>query len=298
MTAFPPMREGILTRGIGSFYTVEEKDGTRHTVRAKKKFRKLRLTPMVGDRVRFTPGSGEEHGWLEEILPRDNEMVRPPVSNISLLLMVIAPAPEADLLLVDRMLAQARRQGIERKILVNKQDLDPDLSGRIREIYRGADCEVLSCSAVTGEGLEAVRRAMTGQVSCLAGQSGVGKSSLLNAILETRQETGEISPRIARGRNTTRHVELFTAGGIRVLDTAGFSLLEMTEIMDPVTLKEDYPEFVALEGQCRFSPCLHDREPGCAVMEAVRAHRISPERVERYRILLGQVRETWKERYD
>ena len=292
--AFP----GVIVRGIGSFYSVRDEHGEVFTVRAKKKFRKLGLTPLVGDRVLFQPGEEDTDGWLEEILPRDNVFVRPPVANISRMIVVIAPEPAPDLLLVDRLMARACQQGMKRTLLVNKQDLDADLCERMREQYRGAGCEVVGVSSLTGEGLDAVRRLMEHEVSCLAGQSGVGKSTLLNTLLGLEQETGEISERILRGRNTTRHVELFTRGEIQVLDTAGFSLLEIEEVMDPALLREMWPEFDEHEGTCRFVPCLHDREPGCRVTQAAASGQISRERLERYRILLSQVRKTWKERYD
>jgi len=139
---------------------------------------------------------------------------------------------------------------------------------------------------------------MAGELCCLTGQSGVGKSTLLNALLGLSLETGEISQRILRGKNTTRHAELLMKDGLRVLDTAGFSLLELDAAMEPVALREYYPEFREHEGQCRFIPCYHDREPGCAVREACENGSIDLERLERYRALLTEVRKRWRERYD
>ena len=152
-------------------------------------------------------------------------------------------------------------------------------------------------SSRTGEGLQDVREAMRGGICCLAGQSGVGKSTLLNHLFGLDLETGDISEKIQRGKNTTRRTELFTSGDVRVLDSAGFSQLEMEEVMDPVLLKDLYPDFAPYEGTCRFYPCLHDREPGCKVAEACREGKIHPDRLERYRQLLGEVRDTWKTRY-
>ncbi|MBR3493871.1 MAG: ribosome small subunit-dependent GTPase A [Clostridia bacterium] len=292
------MLEGILIRGIGSFYTAVTADGEEYLLRCKKKFRHLGQTPMVGDRVRFTPGTGEEEGWVEELLPRRSFFVRPPVANVETLLIVLCPTPEPDFLLADRLLVECRRQGIRSLLVSAKTDLGEDLPERLRREYARAEAPVYPVSTVTGEGLQALREAMGQDLCCLAGQSGVGKSTLLGALTGLNLETGEISRRIARGKNTTRRAELLLAGGLRVFDTAGFSLLALSGVTEPEKLREDYPEFLPYEGTCRFQPCLHDREPGCAVTRAVAEGELNPERIARYRQLLAEVRETWKGRYD
>ena len=291
--------EGVLVKGIGSFYTVRTEQGAEFTVRCKKKFRRERMTPMVGDRVRFTPGQGEEHGWLEEILPRETECLRPPVANVTMLVIVLAPVPEPDMLLADRQISRALAQGMDVAIVVNKSDLDPDLAGRIRREYAAAGIPVFGVSALRQTGLQKVRDEMaSGGLCCLTGQSGAGKSTLLNALLDLNLETGSISRKISRGKNTTRHTELIEKNGLRVMDTAGFNLLEAENALEPEKLKERWPEFAAYEGKCRFRECLHDREPGCAVTEAARRGEISEERLGRYRQLLAEAREVWRERYD
>lgn len=292
------MRQGTLVRGFGGFYAVRDAEGQEFTLRCKKKFRRLGLSPLVGDEVLFTPGEGEEHGWLEEILPRSSQCLRPPVANVSLLLIVVAPVPEPDLLLVDRMMVRARAQGMDMLLVVNKCDLDAGLAQELQAQYAGAQAPVFAVSAESGQGLGALRERMGGRLCCLTGQSGVGKSTLLNALLGLSLETGEISRKIQRGKNTTRHAELLMKDGLRVLDTAGFSLLELDAATEPIALKEYYPEFARWEGQCRFNPCYHDREPGCAVTAACQAGEMDPMRLERYRQLLQEVRQTWKERYD
>lgn len=290
---------GVLVRGFGGFYVAADETGAEYTLRCKKKFRRMRISPLVGDEVLFTPGTGEEHGWLEDILPRRSECLRPPVANVTLLLVVICPSPEPDLLLVDRLLVRARLQGMKTAIVVNKCDLDRGLAEDIRRQYTGADCPVLAVSARERSGLDEVRALMQGEgCCCLTGQSGVGKSTLLNALLGLSLETGDISEKIQRGKNTTRHAQLLLHDGIRVLDTAGFSLLELDARMEPDRLRECYPEFEPYEGRCRFTPCLHDREPGCAVTAALADGAVSQERVERYRTLLADVREVWKQRYN
>ena len=292
------MRQGTLVRGFGGFYTVRDAEGQEFTLRCKKKFRRLGLSPLVGDEVLFTPGEGEEHGWLEEILPRSSQCLRPPVANVSLLLIVVAPVPEPDLLLVDRMMVRARAQGMDMLLVVNKCDLDEGLAQELSAQYAGAQVLVYAVSAESGQGLATLRERMGGRLCCLTGQSGVGKSTLLNALLGLSLETGEISRKIQRGKNTTRHAELLVKDGLRVLDTAGFSLLELDGGMEPVTLKEYYPEFAEYEGKCRFEPCYHDREPGCAVTAACGEGAIHPRRLARYRALLAEVRQAWRERYD
>ena len=293
------MRQGVLVRGFGGFYVAVDDQGTEHILRCKKKFRRMHISPLVGDELIFTPGEGEEHGWVEEILPRRTECLRPPAANVSLLVVVICPSPEPDLLLVDRLLVRARLQGMKTAIVVNKSDLDEALAGEIRRQYEKADCPVLTASAREKAGLEELRAIMQGEsCCCLTGQSGVGKSTLLNALLGLQLETGDISEKIQRGKNTTRHAQMLIRDGIRVLDTAGFSLLELDARMEPDKLRACYPEFQEHEGLCRFTPCMHDREPGCSVTAAVQAGEIDPGRVERYRLLLSDVRETWKQRYN
>ena len=289
---------GTLTRGIGSFYTVRTPSGETFTVRAKKKFRHQKMTPLVGDEVLFLLGSGEEDGWLEEILPRRSECIRPPVANVSLLMLVVAPEPEPDLLLMDRLILTAYRQQMKVCMVVTKSDLDPALYVTLCKQYSRSGVQVIRASSMTGEGLEDVRHVMRRETCCLAGQSGAGKSTMLNALFDLKQETGDISDRIRRGKNTTRKAELFVQDDIRILDTAGFSLLEMEEIMDPVEVRLLYPEFQEYEGTCRFEPCLHDREPGCSVSAAVAQGELNEERVKRYRALLSEIRERWKGRYD
>lgn len=290
---------GVLIRGIGSFYTVRDAAGAEYVLRCKKKVRHERMTPLVGDEVLFTPGRGGEHGWLEEILPRTSECLRPPVANVNLLVAVIAPVPEPDLLLVDRQISRAFSQGMDVLMVVNKCDLDSTLADRMCAEYRQTGIRVIAVSAKKGTGLEEVREALDGgKLCCFTGQSGAGKSTLINALLDLNLETGSISRRISRGKNTTRHTELIEKNGIRVMDTAGFNLLEAENALDPQNLKERYPEFAPYEGKCRFRECLHDREPGCAVKDAAEQGLISPERLGRYRMLLAEAREVWRERYD
>ena len=290
---------GVLIRGIGSFYTVRDAEKREYTLRCKKKFRREGMTPLVGDEVLFTPGQGEEHGWLEEILPRRTVCLRPPVANVTRLVIVTAPVPEPDLLLVDRQISRAFSQGMDVLMIVNKCDLDGTLADTMRQEYARTGIRVIAVSAKNGEGIDEVRKALEGEaLCCFTGQSGAGKSTLLNALLDLNLETGNISRKISRGKNTTRHTELIEKNGIRVMDTAGFNLLEAESALEPEKLRERYPEFEPFEGKCRFRECLHDREPGCAVAEAAEQGLISGGRLDRYRALLAETREVWRERYD
>ena len=294
------MIRGRIIRGMGGLYTAKDAAGEEYVLRAKKKFRRMHLTPLVGDEIWLTRGEiSDEHGWIEEILPRKTECFRPPVANVSLLAIVIAPQPEPDLLLVDKMLILAHRSGLKCMLIVNKTDLDGQLYDKIRQQYALSGAQVMPACAEKQMGLEELKRIFGGETVCFCGQSGVGKSTLLNALLQLHVETGEISRKILRGKNTTRHAELFDAGSFQVMDTPGFSLLEMqTEPEDPVLLQDAYPEFEPFKGECRFQPCFHDKEPGCAVLEAFKNGRIAPERVDRYHILLHEMRQVWRNRYD
>lgn len=226
-------------------------------------------------------------------------------------MIVAAPEPVPDLLLIDRLLSRAFGQNIHAVLVFNKADLisshpeadmiHPD-SPRPDELllqdYTPAGIPVIPVSASRKTNLEALTARMEGEITCFAGQSGVGKSTLLNALTGLQVATGDLSVRIARGKNTTRSAELFVKGRLRIMDSAGFSLLETEKELPPDQLKNRYPEFVPLEGKCRFRGCLHDREPGCAVREAVQNGLISSGRFERYHVLLHELIENWNHRYD
>ncbi len=291
--------EGSVLSGVGGFYTVLTEEGQRYTLRAQGKLRRQRMTPMVGDKVRFQPGEGDQHGWLEAILPRRNQLIRPPVANIDRIAIVVsAGTPQPDLMLVDRMLIFARMNGIEPMIVVNKCDEDDGMAADIAGQYAGTGAPVFRVCAATGDGLDGLREALRGTVHALGGQSGVGKSTLINKLYGLQQETGSLSEKIERGKNTTRHCELIPLeGGGMVLDTPGFSLLELN-LMDSVELRHLIPEFEEHEGCCRFQPCVHVSEPGCSVRAAVADGRISQARWERYKTLHADMTQRWRDRYD
>ena len=290
---------GVILQGVGGFYTARDEAGREYTLRAQGKLRRERMKPKVGDHVALMPGEGEEHGWICRILPRRNELTRPPVANIDVIVIVVAAAtPDPDLMMADRLMLNARRAGIAVQLAINKCDLNPGRAADIARQYRGAEASPVMLCAATGEGVEALRKRLRGRVHALAGQSGAGKSTLINALYGLTLETGDLSRRIERGRNTTRHCQLIpVAGGGMVLDTPGFSLLE-SEVFDPVALKESWPEFAPFEGKCYFQPCYHATEPRCAVREAVAEGQIDGRRHERYCLLLEDMKTRWRDRYD
>ena len=292
------MRNGEIKEGRGGFYTVRDETGEEYILRAKKKFRRDGISPLPGDRVMFSPGSGEEHGWLEEILPRVSLCLRPPVANITLMVIVVAPEPVPDYLLVDKLLVYAQMQGIRPLIAVNKSDIGMETYEKAREIYKSAGAQVIALSATSGQGLDELCSLMRGELTGFAGQSGVGKSALLSMVTGTALISGAISDRIKRGKQTTRHTTLLYHDGMRVMDTPGFSLLELPRAMEPEELSGYYPDFRPYEADCRFNPCLHLTEPGCAVKKACAAGDIDASRLLRYGELMETVKKTWRERYD
>ncbi len=292
------MMEGQIIEGRGGLYTVQGQEGASYVLRAKKTFRRMGISPLVGDRVRFTPGKEDEHGWVEEILPRVSAFLRPPVANVETLCIVLAPLPEPDWLLADKLLLAAHMQGIRPVMVINKCDVDENALVRAKTMYAGADVQVFGVSAKENTGIEALRQALSGGLCCFSGQSGVGKSTLLSLLMGRALETGSLSEKIARGKQTTRHISLLETNGLRVLDTPGFSLLEAPENMEPSDLAQYYPEFAPYFGQCRFAPCFHVKEPGCAVKAAERRGELDADRLARYRALFMEIQTNWRERYD
>lgn len=236
---------------------------------------------------------------VKKVLPRKNLLVRPPVANIDRAVIVTAiTRPEADLAAIDRLFVHLESQGIEGSLCINKSDIeDPEKVNELREIYQKAGYPVDVTSAVTGEGLDSLKERMQGGTSILAGQSGVGKSKLLTALLGVGLATGELG-RTGRGRHTTKGVTLFRVGESGFLaDTPGFSKLEGVEC-EPEELSYYYPEMADLVPLCRYPRCLHKTEDPCAVREAVSDGRISPQRYANYLKLLEESLERMKRKYE
>ena len=283
--------QGVIIRALSGFYDVDTGAGSIRC-RARGRFRKEGLTPLVGDRV--TLRRSGENGYLQEILPRKNQFVRPAVANVDQLVMLAAQVnPVTEPFLIDRVAAIAAQQQVELILVINKCDLDP--AERLYGIYRDTGMTVFRISSATGEGVDALRQRLSGKLAAFTGNSGVGKSTLLNLLFpEARMPTGDVSEKLGRGRHTTRHVELFTLpDGTRIMDTPGFSAFD-TDQMDlgaPEQLALAFPEFAPFLGKCRFDDCAHVKEAGCAVLEALETGAIQPSRHESYVRLYRQLKE-------
>jgi len=273
------MADGVIIKGIGGFYYVQSETSVTEC-KARGVFRNTGLTPMVGDRVRFTEKNGK--GSIEEIYTRTNMLIRPAVANIDQLVVTVAltdPAP--NLFLVDCFLLLGEVTGIETILCFNKCDLTTDTD--VERIYADAGYTTFLTSVESGEGIDALKEILHGKTSAFAGNSGVGKSSLLNALgISGEMETGAISNKIKRGRHTTRHVELLRLkdGGF-VFDTPGFSSFETPQIQADM-LAQYFREFSPYLGQCRFRGCAHVHEPDCAVKAALAEGKISESRYQSY----------------
>lgn len=278
--------QGVIIKALSGFYYVITDTGTVEC-KARGRFRMDGTSPLVGDRVEISLDP-QGRGRVDSVLPRKNLFIRPAVANIDLLVSVAAEVnPVTDPFLIDRVTAIAEHNDCAVVICINKSDLSE--SARLSDIYANTGYQVIRTSAVTGEGLEELRQALRGRVCAFSGNSGVGKSSLLNALCpELHLETGEVSDRLGRGRHTTRHIEMFDLGdGCYMADTPGFASFDV-EMMRPIRkeeLQHCFPEFAPYLGKCRFDDCAHLREPGCAVTEAVEQGTISRSRHESYRRL-------------
>ena len=273
---------GRIVRSLSGFYDVQTEQGIV-TCRGRGVLRKGTESPLTGDMVEITVEKGK--GMVEKILPRRNRFIRPAVANIDALVVFAANVnPVTEPFLIDRVAAIAGDREVPVILCVNKCDLDPAVD--LIRIYRHAGFSVIQASAETGEGVEELRDLIRGKLVAFTGNSGVGKSSILNRLSpELALPTGEVSEKLGRGRHTTRHVELYPLGDDTfVADTPGFSSFD-TDQMD-VILKENlqyaFPDFARHIGACQFRDCSHRKEPGCAVTGALAAGEIEPTRYDSY----------------
>lgn len=284
-------QEGFVTKCLGGFYTVETPERL-YTCRARGRFRKEGVSPCAGDRVRISV-EADGTGTLTEILPRKNHLVRPPTANLDCLFVVASVRePAVNLALIDKTLAVAEINGIEPVVVFTKTDLD-----RVEEyleIYRLAGIPCCAASAQTGEGTAWVRKWAAGKTSVFLGNSGVGKSTLLNAAFPGLSlKTGEISQKLGRGRHTTRQVEFYKLpeGGY-VADTPGFSTfdVERYRLTDKEALIKGFREMEHFAQECQFSSCSHTCEMGCAVLRAASEGKIARSRIENYAAMYQEIK--------
>ena len=296
------MPEGIILKGVGGFYSVLGKeDGSIYTCTVRGIHRMQGgVTPLVGDAVTFNILDSEsKEGHIDQILDRKNSFIRPPVSNIDRLAVVIAVKnPLPDLMLVDKLIITSVAKGIEPMIIINKVDLDEDLQAdKLKKIYKNTGFTILALSKITREGYDELHTELSGNTTAFAGQSGVGKSTILNAVLDNWvMETGEVSERIQRGKHTTRHVQLFrlNTGGF-IMDTPGFSTFSIDDATHE-TLADHYPEFQTSD-LCKFKGCSHINEPQCAIKNLLISGIIDKGRYDRYTQIYKELKESYDNRY-
>ena len=286
------LSKGRIEKALSGFYYVNTGSEVLQC-RARGKFRREGTSPLVGDRVEVRELGGGE-GFVEAILPRKNEFTRPAAANIDQLVIIASGAiPVTDPYLIDRIAAIAALKGTQVLVVLNKCDLDP--ARELYDIYAASAIPVVRVSARTGMGMEDLRSAIAGKLNVFTGNSGVGKSSILNSLSpDFRLPVGEVSKALGRGRHTTRHTELYSLGGeTYVIDTPGFSSFDTEELN--WTLKEHlpecFPEFAPYLGDCRFVGCRHTSEKGCAVLQAVKEKKIPASRHGSYLRLYGELKD-------
>lgn len=280
--------KGTIIKGIGGFYYIKTAEETIRC-RARGLFRKENITPMVGDSVTLKV-SDQGDGFIEAIEPRKNALVRPPVANVSQAAVVFASEnPKPNLQVVDKFIAVCEESRLKILICINKTDLN--CGEEYEKIYRGAGFDVLTLSAAENKNIDALKEKLKDNITVFAGNSGVGKSSLLNAVLGKEIfETGSVSEKVERGRHTTRHSELFPLlGGGYIIDTPGFSSFDISKIPCE-DLHLYFREFASVDNSCKFFDCSHTVEPGCVVLEAVKSGKISKTRHENYVSLYNELK--------
>lgn len=284
---------GVILKGIGGFYYVKTAKGI-YECKARGVFRKLNLKPLIGDRVKISVES-QGYASIEEIFPRKNELIRPPISNIDQLLVVVSACdPEPDLLVTDKLISIATDRKIEPILVISKVDLKEPYE--IEKIYKKIGVNVILFSKFRENYINEIRSVLKGKTTALAGNSGVGKSTILNMLGEDfEMETGKVSKKLGRGKHTTRHVELhpLSFGGF-VADTPGFSNLDIGKykLIEKENLQYCFKEFEPYIKKCKFASCNHTKEKSCAVIEALQNGQISESRYKNYIFMLDELRKS------
>lgn len=277
------MKDGIIIKALSGFYYVKTEAGIIEC-KARGRFRLDGTSPLVGDRVSCSLDANGK-GRIDSMAERRNWFIRPAVANIDALVFIAANTnPVTDPFLIDRVSVIAENAGCELIVCINKCDIDP--ADELYSIFTAAGYTVVRTSAATGEGMAELLAAMRGKVCAFTGNSGVGKSSIMNALIPNANiPTAQVSEKLGRGKHTTRHVELFSLGeDTYAADTPGFASfeIEMMETIAKEQLQYDFIEFAPYIGGCRFNNCAHLKEPGCAVTEALARGEIMPSRYRSY----------------
>lgn len=293
--------KGKIIKGIAGFYYVYSyEDGKIYTCHAVGKLRG-NVKPLVGDDCSFNVVDEEKiEGSLTGIIKRKNELIRPAVSNVDLMMIIFAVTnPEPNFYLLDKFLFFIEHEGLSPILVFNKEDLNPEEADRIADIYKGIDAPIVFTSARENVRVDELKEIIKGKTVAVAGPSGVGKSTLINAIVGREiMETGEISVKTSRGKHTTRHTELFEYEYDNqvsfVLDTPGFTSLYLPKLSEGERVSDFYPEFANYTHKCRFNGCIHDKEPDCEVKKAVDAGLISSERYANYLKIVYELKNSIK----
>lgn len=286
---------GKIIKGIAGFYYVHIPEQGIYECKAKGVFRNKKIKPLVGDNVEIEVLDEEKKiGNMTDVKERMNQLVRPAVANIDQALVIFATSkPDPNFNLLDRFLLMMAKQQVKTIICFNKMDMvDEEEIKKLKQQYEACENEVLFTSTYTKEGIELLKEKLKGKTTALAGPSGVGKSSLLNALASDMvMQTGEISEKIKRGKHTTRHSELIhIEGNTYIMDTPGFSSLYIDEF-EKEELKDYFTEFLEYSNECRFSGCVHINEPDCKVKEALEQGKISKVRYENYLEMYQELKE-------
>lgn len=286
------MIEGRIVKGIAGFYYVSTSQGIIES-RARGVFRDEKLVPMVGDLVKIKISEEDNTGYVIEIKDRDTKLLRPPVSNISQALIVMSiESPDINTWLLDKFLVMAEYEHLNIVICINKYDLGNKKAKEIQKVYEEIGYKVILTSAVDGIGIDDLKEVLKDNTTVFAGPSGVGKSSLLNSLYPGfKLQTGDISAKNRRGKHTTRHIELLEVEEETfVLDSPGFSSLRLDFIEEHESLRSYFKEIEKYGSECKFSSCLHDKEPGCKVKENVENKIIDKDRYKNYLLLLEEIK--------
>ena len=265
-------------------YTKEDNLVKKYSARGLLKLKKQEL--VVGDFVEVNDNA------ITKVVERKNLFIRPSVANVDLMVCVLSCVPEPDLVLIDKLLVNAELSDIEKIIVVNKTELDGELFNKIKEQYKDANVEIFAVSAKENLGIDELKDKIRGKFCVFAGQSAVGKTSLVNTILNLELKTGEVSEKIGRGKHTTTYSQIYEGDGLKIIDSPGFAILDAFITLED--LRNCYPEFLHLQNDCKFRMCSHTSEPDCAIKKAVEENKISKERYSRYVVIYNELKEKGK----